>query len=88
MLTGIELIDDPLAVPPGYDPETVWEGLGLVDFTIVPHCRSAHPESAAAEAAARHLAARRLPFRALRDGEVVVWTGSRPAAAADQRRTA
>lgn len=86
-LAGIELMDDPAPVPAGYDPETVWEGLGLVDFSIVPHYLSPHPESAAAQRAARHLAARRLPFRALRDGEVVVWTGGRPAAA-DQRRTA
>jgi dipeptidase E len=48
-LHGIELIDDPNVVPKGYDSEVIWEGMGLVDFAIVPHYRSDHPESAAVE---------------------------------------
>ena len=74
-LRGIELMDDPNEVPHGYPPEIVWEGLGLVDYAIVPHFRSRHPESRAADAAANYLARRRLPFRALRDGEVIVHIG-------------
>lgn len=76
-LAGIDSIDDPLTVPPGYPPAPVWEGLGLIDFTIVPHYRSPHPASAAAERATRQLSARGLRYRALRDGEVVVWTEQR-----------
>jgi dipeptidase E len=76
-LAGIDCIDDPHQVPPGYDPAPLWEGLGLIDFTIVPHYRSPHPESAAAERATRQLSARGLRYRALRDGEVVVWTEQR-----------
>jgi len=62
--------------------------LGLIDYAIVPHYRSRHPETEAAEAASRHLAARRVPFRALRDGEVIVWTGPRPVAEPQMRRIA
>jgi dipeptidase E len=76
-LRGIELMDDPSLVPEGYDPEPVWEGLGLIDHAIVPHYRSKHPESAGAERAARHLSARGQRYRALRDGEVVVWVEDR-----------
>ena len=76
-LAGIDTFDDPHAVPPGYDPDPVWDGLGLIDFTIVPHYRSPHPETAAAERATRQLSARGLRYRALRDGEVVVWTEQR-----------
>lgn len=76
-LAGIDCIDDPLVVPPGYHPAPIWEGLGLIDFTIVPHYRSPHPESAAAERATRQLSGRGLRYRALRDGEVVVWTEQR-----------
>jgi dipeptidase E len=76
-LGGIELMDDPGTAPPGYPAEPVWEGLGLIDYTIVPHFRSPHPESVAAERVTRQLSARGLRYRALRDGEVIVWTERR-----------
>lgn len=76
-LRGIELMDDPAEVPAGYDPEVVWDGLGLIDHSIVPHFRSPHPESAAAERAVRHMMSRGMRYRALRDGEVIVWTETR-----------
>jgi dipeptidase E len=84
----MELMDDPTELPAGYAPETVWDGLGLVDYAIVPHYRSGHPEAAAAERARQHLAARRVPHRTLRDGEVIVWTGPRDIEAPAMRRIA
>jgi dipeptidase E len=80
-LRGIELIDDPAAVPAGYEAEPTWDGLGLIDYSIVPHFRSPHPESAAAERAVRHMCSRGMRYRALRDGEVIVWTETRTPAA-------
>lgn len=71
-LCGIELMDDPALLAEGYDPAPIWEGLDLIDFTIVPHFRSNHPEAPAAERAAAWLESRGLPFRPLRDGEVVI----------------
>src|SRR5690606_10768500 len=41
-LRGIELIDDPAEVPAGYEAEPIWDGLGLIDYSIVPHFRSPH----------------------------------------------
>ena len=76
-LRGIELMDDPTEVPPGYEAEITWDGLGLIDYSIVPHFRSAHPETAAAERAVRHMCGRGMRYRALRDGEVIVWTETR-----------
>lgn len=76
-LAGMHLMDDPDEVPPGYNAETVWDGLGLIDHAIVPHFRSPHPESAAAERATRYLCSQGLRYRALRDGEVIVWTENR-----------
>jgi len=76
-LRGIDLMDDVDVVPPGYDPEPVWDGLGLIDYSIIPHFRSPHPESAAAERAVRHLSNRGTRYRALRDGEVIIWTETR-----------
>ena len=68
-LRGIDLMDDPHV---GYPPEVIWGGLGLISYSIVPHYRSEHPETAMAEQAVAYLQAHGLPFRALRDGEVIV----------------
>lgn len=76
-LRGMQMFDDADDVPTGYEAETVWDGLGLIDHSIVPHYRSPHPETAAAERVARHLSGQGLRYRALRDGEVIVWTENR-----------
>lgn len=71
-LLGLDLMDDPELVVEGYAARPVWEGLGLVDFTIVPHFESPHPEAEAAARVVAWLEERGLPFRALRDGEALV----------------
>lgn len=71
-LRGVHVMDDPPLTPDGYDPAIIWDGLGLVDFIIVPHVWSLHPETLAAHAAARWLKAEGLPFKSIRDGEVIV----------------
>jgi len=76
-LSGMGMFDDIDDIPAGYDAETVWDGLGLIDHAIVPHYRSVHPEAAAAERVTRHLSGKGLRYRALRDGEVIVWTENR-----------
>ena len=76
-LHGVELVDDPHAVPAGYDPTIVWEGLGLLPYAVAPHYKSEHPESAAMESVVRYYVDRRVPFKALRDGEVIVVHGGR-----------
>lgn len=76
-LRGIELMDPPTVITPGYDPDPVWEGMGLVDYIIVPHFASEHPEAEAAAAAAAHLAAQGVPHRTLRDGEAIIVDGDK-----------
>lgn len=56
----------------GYGADIVWNGLGLVDFSIVPHYRSDHDE---AEMAVIFLEKARMPFQAIRDGEVIIVEG-------------
>lgn len=74
-LHGIELMDEPLPVPAGYSADVIWEGLGLIDFSIVPHVKSAHPETELAALALTNIARLNMPHRALRDGEVIVRDG-------------
>jgi dipeptidase E len=76
-LRGVELVDDPLAVPQGYDPEVVWEGLGLLPYMLAPHYKSDHPESADIEKVVAYYVENHILFRALRDGETIVVDGER-----------
>jgi dipeptidase E len=72
-LAGIDLMDDPGAVPGEPKGRTsAVPCLGLVPFRIVPHWCSDHPESPAAGRAVAHLTDLGLAHRRLRDGEVVV----------------
>jgi dipeptidase E len=77
-LRGIELIDpaDPAeAVPPGYRADVSWQGLGLVEYAVVPHYRSDHWESERIEEVVRYYMEEEIPYRALRDGEVILVDG-------------
>ncbi len=50
----------------------MWEGLGLVDFTVVPHCGSPTAEGEAAARVVDELSRRRLPHRTFGDGEALL----------------
>ena len=69
-LKGIELCDQPEEVPEGYDPEIIWDGLGIVDFSCAPHYRSDHPEAEMIEDVVAYFEDNNIPFKAMRDGDV------------------
>ena len=75
-LQGIEFMDDPAQLAPGYPADPVWDGLGLIGERIVPHFASDHPEAQAAARCAAALSARGLTHRTLRDGEALVSNGA------------
>lgn len=76
-LVGIDLVDDPNVVPEGYEgTNVVWEGLGLVDYSIAPHYRSRHPESDRIDDVVARFQADRMPYRTLHDGEAIVVRGA------------
>jgi dipeptidase E len=70
-LRGIDLMDDPHTVPTGYQKEVVWSGMNWIDFSIVPHFQSNHPESELANDAKNFLTESGIPHRAISDGEVI-----------------
>jgi len=74
-LRGMETMDDPEVAAADYRAEPGSEALGLVDFRIVPHFRSAHAETEAAERAAASMAAQGLAYRTLGDDEALVVRG-------------
>ena len=44
----VSMEDDPTVVPPGYQDEVVWDGLGLLPCALVPHFRPGDPDPAVA----------------------------------------
>ncbi|RFU41949.1 peptidase [Actinomadura logoneensis] len=71
-LRGLEACDDPHAAP-----ETVWDGLGVLDHAFVPHVGSpGHPESDVLTRLARDYRRQGVPHLALQDGQVLVVDGA------------
>jgi dipeptidase E len=76
-LRGAEPVDDPDAVPVGYDSAVVWDCLNLLACAIAPHYRSDHPESADVGKLVQYYIDHHILFIALRDGQVVIVEGAR-----------
>jgi len=73
-LKGIHLADEPEARSIGYEHETLWDGLGLLDYYIVPHYRCEHFESEKMEAVVDYYRKHNLPYETLADGGVILDT--------------
>jgi dipeptidase E len=71
-LKGMELVDDPNIKPYDNQSETIWDGLGIIDYSIVPHYKSDHLESEKANKVVECMTKNKIPFKALRDGEVII----------------
>ena len=71
-LRGVERCDDPYVVPRGYPAETVWDGLGLIDYAVAPHYKSDHPESTMIDDVVKSYVKNKVPYKTLRDGEVII----------------
>lgn len=76
-LHGVEFVDDPQVVPEGYEPEVIWDCLGILPYVVAPHYKSDHPESADIDKSVEYLIDNHIMFKALRDGEVIVVDGDR-----------
>ncbi|MFZ5391004.1 MAG: Type 1 glutamine amidotransferase-like domain-containing protein [Patescibacteria group bacterium] len=71
-LKGLAIVDDPNQKPYGQDIETIWNGLGLIDYSLAPHYKSDHPESADIEKEVQFMIDNKMLFKVLRDGEVII----------------
>ena len=74
---GLDLVDDPNIISEGYEKETIWEGLGLIDFYLAVHYKSDHPESAMVDKEVEFCEKNNIPYKTLRDGEVLIINGDK-----------
>jgi dipeptidase E len=64
-------VDDPHVRPYAQAMETIWDGLGILDFAYMPHFQSNHSESNLIEGEIAFCIENKIPYRAFRDGEVL-----------------
>ncbi len=65
-------VDDATDTPYDGCNDVIWEGLGLTDFAFLPHWDSDHPESAAIAEEIEFCKREGIPYRAIRDGDVLI----------------
>jgi len=70
-LKGLDLVDDVTKKPYG-NIDTIFEGLNLVNYLIVPHYKSNHPESEAMNKVVEYCVGNKILFKVLMDGEVII----------------
>lgn len=76
-LRGVELVDSPDVVPPGYKADFGWDGLGLIPYNVAVHYKSDHPESPAVDNMVAYYEEHHMPYKPLHDGEVIVVNGEK-----------
>ncbi len=67
-----QIVDDPTETPYPDCKEVMWDGLGLIDFAFMPHFDSDHGESADIDKEIELCEKMKIPFKAVRDGEVLI----------------
>ena len=67
-LDGLQLVDEPL----NFHSEVIYDGVGLVDYCIVPHYQSDHKESELVNDTVAYLDKNKLSYKTIRDGEVII----------------
>jgi dipeptidase E len=75
-MKGLELVDDIETARIVSKKEIIWEGLGILPYTIIPHYKSDHPEAILVDNVVEYLIKENIPYKTLRDGEVIIITES------------
>lgn len=71
-LEGIELCDPIDDLADGMNSEVIWEGLGIIDYSVAPHFQSDHPESAMIDEVVEYFKAHNMSYKTMHDGDVIV----------------
>jgi dipeptidase E len=71
-LKSYSIVDDAADQPYERQRETIWEGLGLIEFAFMPHYNSDHQESDDIQKEVAYCEEHGIPYKTLRDGEAMV----------------
>ncbi len=71
-LKGMDLLDDPNVKPYKDQPKVIWDGLEILNYSVIPHYQSDHAEAESAQKAVEYMIENKMLFKALKDGEVII----------------
>src|SRR3954451_6770341 len=71
-LDGYQIVDDATSAPYPELSEVIWEGLGIIDSTFLPHYKSEHSEASSIDKELEYCKERGISYKALSDGEVII----------------
>lgn len=71
-LQALAVIDDPEIDPYNSNISKLYEGIGLIDETFIPHFESNHKETVLASKAVEYCKQNNLEYQPLHDGEVII----------------
>lgn len=69
---ALQIVDNPKDKPYKEFQETIWEWLGYLDYIILPHYKSEHPESENIDKEVEYCQKNNIPFKTLKDWEVII----------------
>ena len=70
-LKGYHIVDEPNLKTYG-EHETIWDGLGIINWMFAPHFESDHSESADINKEIAYYQKHGMKYKAVRDGEVII----------------
>ena len=71
-LKGYHIVDEPNLKTYGKH-ETIWEGLGIIDWMFAPHFQSDHSESEDINKEVAYYEKQEMKYKALKDGDVLIF---------------
>ena len=71
-LQAIAIMDDPDIDPYNSNISAIYEGVGFIEETIIPHFESDHKETELASKAVEYCKQNNLSYKTLHDGEVII----------------
>jgi len=71
-LQPIDQVDDPNNFPYEDISQAIYTGLGIFNYSFMPHYNSIHPESEAIDLEIKRCIENKWLFKALKDGEVII----------------
>lgn len=74
-LKGLNPGDEPDILPAGYQQDLIWDGLGLVPFSLIAHHTMTGPGSVESRQVRDYFMSEKIAFQTLEDGEALIIDG-------------
>ncbi len=71
-LKPYQIVDDATDLPYSEQAQTIWDGLGILDFAFMPHFNSDHLESSNISKEIEYCRSNNISYRCFSDGEVLI----------------